>query len=145
MIGESERQLLPILTIIHGDLGRSPVLSKLNQGRHEGKIVCTENEVHVSSLFEDLLPLLLSNTSTHADHHSRFGSFELLHMPKHTVELLLGFLSHTTGVDQDEVRFLGRVDRVVILLEYLVELLGVMLVHLTPIGADIHPLLLSLR
>jgi hypothetical protein len=142
-VGETKRQLLPILAIIHRNLWRRAVFSKLNQRWDEREIMGSEDEVYASSLLEDLPSLLLRDASTHTNHHTRLGGLKFLHLPKQAIELLLWLLANATGVDQNEVRFFWSIDRPVILLKDLIKLPCVVLVHLTPVGADVHALLFS--
>lgn len=97
-----------------------------------------ENEIHASPLFKERFTLLLRHAPAHSDHHVRIGALKLAHLSEGAVELLLPLLSDTAGINEHKLRFIRRVNGLVVLFKDLVELLRIVFVHRATEGADIY-------
>lgn len=104
-----------------------------------------EHDIHIATLLQERFALLLRHAPAYANHHVRIDALELAHLSEGTVELLFPLLSDAARINEDKLRFLRRVNGLIVLFEDLVELLRIVLVHRAPEGANIHTCLRLLR
>ena len=98
----------------------------------------TEHDIDVRRAGDDGLAFLAGDATADADHQIRIQLLQVPDPPEVVENLLLRLLAHRAGVEQDDVGFF----RVVGLddafggTEHVGHLVGIVLVHLAPEGAD---------
>ena len=115
-------------------LGRSA-----QQGGGPPQIVGAEHDVHVSGPLLDVLPVHLGQAPTHGNLHVRPALAQGLQVAQMAVELVVRVLTDATGVEDDHV---GRLEVVgghqAVGGEQPGQALGVVVVHLAAVGADME-------
>ena len=123
-----------------GDLHLRLVLNpgSFQQHRQRSDVVGAEDDVNPGRSSDDLGPVLLGQAAANGDLHARCARFDRGQVAEVAVELVVGVLPNCAGVEDDDVGRLvrARVD-VAGLLEQPGEALGVVDVHLAPVGADV--------
>ena len=99
-----------------------------------------EHHIHVGCALEDGLALLAGDAATHADDQAGAGLLPLAPATELREDLLLCFLAHRAGVQQQHIGLLRNVggDQAMRSQEYVRHLGGVVLVHLTTEGLDVE-------
>ena len=125
-----------------------PLAGELDQIGGAMHVVGAEHHVDPRRLRADALGLVLGEASAHDDLHAGATVFDRLEHAEVAVELVVGVLPDAAAVEHHDVGVLGIGSRnETIGLEEAGDALGVVLVHLTPEGADevraSHPLRLG--
>ena len=120
--------------------GRSALACRVQQPHDPADVVGAEDRAHVRGPLEDELTILLSEATPNGDLQAWVLGLQGLQVTEIAVELVVGVLPDAAGVEDDHV---GRGDVVDALhalgCEERGDPLGVVLVHLTPEGADDEP------
>ena len=110
----------------------------LEQHRQRADVVGAEHDVDPRRLLGDGRAVLLREAAADGDLHARVLRLHRREVAEVAVELVVGVLAHRAGVEHDDVGLLaggrGGVPRV---LQQAGEPLGVVDVHLAPVGADL--------
>lgn len=110
---------------------------RIKQVRDAMEVVRAENNVDKRGPLGNQISVFLGETSADGNLEVRFRVFERLEARELPVELLIGVLSNATGIEEDQVRiFRGRCSGHAILSQEPSDPLRIMLIHLTPVGAD---------
>ncbi len=110
----------------------------LEEDRQRPDVVGAEDDVDVRRPAGDLGAVLLRQTAADGDLHARPGGLDGRQVAEVAVELVVGVLPDRAGVEDDDVRVgAGRGPHVACLLEQPGQPLGVVHVHLAPVGADL--------
>ena len=89
--------------------GRSPSSSTRRRTDGQGLDPARpEHEIDVREAIEEALPFLLRDAAADAEHGPRALALQLREAADPVVDLLLGLVAHGTGVEEDDVGFLGR-------------------------------------
>ena len=110
----------------------------LQQHRQRADVVGAEDDVDPRRLGGDRGAVLLRQAAADGDLHARVGGLDRRQVAEVAVELVVGVLAHRAGVEDDDVGLAvgGRGD-VARVLQQAGEPLGVVDVHLAPVGADL--------
>jgi len=100
-------------------------------------VVGAEHDIDMTGPLADRVPVLLGETSADHDLETRSGGLDRLEVTEGAVELVVGVLADAAGVEDDDVGVIERGGGLhAVGLEQPGDALGVVLVHLTPEGAD---------
>ena len=100
-------------------------------------VVRANNHIDMSGTSSDGVAIFLRQAPAHDDFHVGAFFFDVLESAEVSVELVVGVLTNTTGVEHHHVGgFIGLRQHQPIGLEEPGDTFGIVLVHLTPIGAD---------
>jgi hypothetical protein len=100
--------------------------------------VRAEDDVHPRRLLDDGAAVLLRQAAADRDLHVRVGRLRRVQVAEVAVQPVVGVLAHRAGVEHDEIRGAVRVgSHVAGALEQAGEPLGVVDVHLAPVGANL--------
>ena len=134
----ARRQRGRVRLVLLEDLDDRPLVARpREQRRGVGQVVGAEHDVDVAGPRHDLVPVLLGEAATDRDLQVGTALLQRLERAEMAVELLVGVLADAAGVEDDDVgvfeagRRLHPVGR-----EHAGDPLGVVLVHLAPVGAD---------
>ena len=134
--GQHGGELLERLLDLH--LGLALDTRTLEQDRQSADVVGAEDDVHPRGLFDDGAAILLCQTPAHRDLHAWVLALDGSQVRQVPIESVVGVLAHRAGVEDDDVRLLSLGSRHKSgFLEQARQPLGVVHVHLTPIGADL--------
>jgi hypothetical protein len=117
-------------------LGRGVVAGPLQQHGQRVHVVRAEDDVHPGRLPHDRLAVLLREASPDRDLHTGPRGLDRPQVTEIAVEPVVGVLPDRAGVEHDDVGVLGARLLVPRGLEQPSHPLGVVHVHLTPVGAD---------
>ncbi len=113
----------------------------LQQHRQRADVVGAEDDVDVRRLARDRRAVLLRQAAADGDLHARVGGLDRREVRQVAVELVVGVLAHRAGVEDDHVgvvrRRRGGERHVAGVLQQPGQALGVVDVHLAPVGADL--------
>ena len=110
----------------------------LQQHRQRVHVVGAEHDVHPRRPAHDLGPVLLRQAAAHRDLHARLRGLDRPQVAEVAVEPVVGVLPDRAGVEHDDVGGGVRAGpRVARRLEQPGHPLGVVHVHLAPVGADV--------
>ncbi len=119
-------------------LDHRTVLTRLGQQRGGPvDVVGAEDDIDVRGSLGDEVAVLLGQAAADHDLEIRVGVLARLQVPEGAVELVVGVLADAAGVEDDDVGLgIGGGPFVSVGFEQAGDALGVVLVHLTPEGAD---------
>ena len=117
-------------------LGARVVPGPLQQHRQRVHVVRAEHHVHPRRPADDLGPVLLRQAATDRDLHAGPGRLDRPQVAEVAVEPVVGVLPDRARVEDDDVGAVGVAPDVAGLLEQPRHPLGVVHVHLAPVGAD---------
>ena len=140
--GDRGREGVGVVGRLVPDLRDRAVLAGLMQ-QIDGPVhvVGAEHDVDVARLLADEIAILLGEAAADHDLQVRARVLERLEVTERAVELVVGVLADAAGVEHHDIGVVDRVGRRhAVGLEQPGDALGVVLVHLTPEGADQVPL-----
>ncbi len=119
----------------------------LQQDGQRADVVRAEHDVHPGRAPLHLAAVLLGQAAAHGDLHARLAGLDRGQVPEVAVEPVVRVLPHRAGVEDDDVRLPSRFGaHVARLFQQSGQALGVVHVHLAPVGADVVTLhIVSLR
>ncbi|CAB4347007.1 unannotated protein [freshwater metagenome] len=100
-------------------------------------VVGSNHNIDVARSLRDLLAVFLRQATADNNFHVRARFFECFKPPKMAIELVVGILTNTTGVEHHDIGVLiGIGEHQAVGFEQARDAFRIVLVHLTPIGAD---------
>ena len=100
-------------------------------------IVRSNHNIDMACSLRDLLAIFLRQAPAHDDFHVGAFFFDVLESPEVSVELVVGVLTNATGVEHHDIGVLiGIGEHEPVRFEQARYAFRIVLVHLTPIGAD---------
>ncbi|OEI67234.1 hypothetical protein Cus16_3135 [Curtobacterium sp. ER1/6] len=119
------------------DLRLVVVPRPLEERRQRPHVVRPEHHVHPRRLLEDDVLVLLRQAPADRDLHAGVLALDAGELPEVAVEAVVRVLAHRARVDHDDVRLAAVRCHVPRRLERPAQTLGVVHVHLAPVGADL--------
>jgi hypothetical protein len=103
------------------------------------ELMGAEHDVHVRHALYQRRPLLLGYAPDHGNDERRLALLERFEPAEIAKSLLLGLLPDGAGVQDNDIRLSGLFrSRITPFEQFGVELLGIQVIHLAPIGEDLH-------
>ncbi|CAB4602333.1 unannotated protein [freshwater metagenome] len=100
-------------------------------------VVGSNHNIDVARSLRDLLAVFLRQATADNNFHVRARFFEGLKPTKMAIELVVGILTNTAGIEHHNIgRFIGIGEHQAVGFEQARDAFRIVLVHLTPIGAD---------
>ena len=136
--GQGGREVVVLTRRLFPDLDDRPGGGRLaQQGGGPPDVVGPEHDVHLGRPLADEVPVLLGQAAGDGDLEIGAAVLQRLEVAEVAVQPVVGVLSDAAGVQEDDVGRLHIVGRLhAVVCELGGQTLGVVLVHLTPEGAD---------
>ena len=110
----------------------------LQEHRQGTEVVGAEDRIDPGGAADHLTAVLLREAATHGDLHARVSGLDRCEMSEVAVEPVIGVLPHRTGVEDDQISLIAVWDADIAgRFEDAGDALGVMSIHLAPVGAHL--------